>query len=219
LLPKDFVVIGKDSTFVKAKYPASVTGKFLFSELPSYNNDSGSVYLIFNSEIIDKVSYQNEWHFNLLDNTDGVSLERIDPNGSSNSQFNWNSAAEDVGFATPGRTNSQFMSAFSSGTLTLTNDVFSPDNDGFEDVLLVSYEMKEPGLLGKVQIFDDRGRLVRQLFSSELLGSNGTFSWDGLTDDQVKASIGVYVILFEAFSTDGGEIFTTKKALTLAGRL
>ena len=219
LFPKDFVVIGKDSTFVKAKYPASVTGKFLFSELPSYNNDSGSVYLIFNSEIIDKVSYQDEWHFDLLDNTDGVSLERIDPNGMSNSEFNWSSAAEDVGFATPGRINSQFMSAISSGTLTLTNDVFSPDNDGFEDVLLVSYEMNEPGLLGKVQIFDDRGRLVRKLFSSELLGTNGTFSWDGLTDDQVKASIGVYVILFEAFSTDGGEIFTTKKALTLAGRL
>jgi hypothetical protein len=52
-----------------------------------------------------------------------------------------------------------------------------------------------------------------------LLGTNGTFSWDGLTDSKVKASIGVYVILFEAFSTDGGEIFATKKALTLAGRL
>jgi hypothetical protein len=51
------------------------------------------------------------------------------------------------------------------------------------------------------------------------LGSNGTFSWDGLTDSQVKASIGIYVLLFESFSTDGREIFTTKKAVTLAGRL
>jgi hypothetical protein len=61
--------------------------------------------------------------------------------------------------------------------------------------------------------------LVRKLFSNELLGSKGTFTWDGLTDNQVKASIGVYVILFEAFSTDGSVIFTTKKAITLAGRL
>lgn len=219
LFPHDYVVLGKDSNFVKSNYPASVSGKFLFSELPSYNNDSGSVYLIYNSEIIDKVSYLDDWHFDLLDNTDGVSLERIDPNGESSSSFNWHSAAEDVGFATPGGVNSQFLSAVSNGVITLTNDVFSPDNDGFEDVLQVSYQMNESGLLGKVTIFDDRGRLVRKLFSNELLGSKGTFTWDGLSDNQVKASIGVYVILFEAFSTNGGEIFTTKKAVTLAGRL
>jgi hypothetical protein len=219
LFPNDYIVLGKDSNFVKANYPASVAGKFLYAELPSYNNDSGSVYLVYNSEIIDKVSYLDEWHFDLLDNTDGVSLERIDPNGESNSAFNWHSAAEDLGFATPGRVNSQFLSAVSNGTITLTNDVFSPDNDGFEDVLQISYEMNESGLLGKATIFDDRGRPIRKLFSNELLGSKGTFSWNGLTENQVKASIGVYVILFEAFSTDGGVIFTTKKAVTLAGRL
>jgi hypothetical protein len=219
LFPNDFVVIGKDSNFVKANYPVSVSGKFLYIELPSYNNDSGSVYLIYNAEIIDKVTYLDAWHFDLLDNTDGVSLERIDPNGESSSPFNWHSAAEDVDFATPGRVNSQFLSAISNGTMTLTNDVFSPDNDGFEDVLQISYEMVESGLLGKATIFDDRGRPIRKIFSNELLGSKGTFTWDGVTDNQVKASIGVYVILFEAFSTDGREIFTTKKAVTLAGRL
>ena len=219
LFPHDFVVIGKDSNFVKANYPVSVSGKFLYAELPSYNNDSGSVYLIYNSEIIDKVSYLDAWHFDLLDNTDGVSLERIDPNGESSSSFNWHSAAEEIGFATPGRVNSQFLSALSNGEITLTNDVFSPDNDGFEDVLQISYEMIESGLLGKATIYDDRGRLIRKLFSNELLGSKGTFTWDGLSDNQIKASIGVYVLLFEAFSTDGGVIFTTKKAITLAGRL
>ncbi len=219
LYPRDYAVVGKDSNFVKVNYPASVLGKFVYAELPSYNNDSGSVYLLFNSEIIDKVSYLDEWHFDLLDNTDGVSLERIDPNGLSSSEFNWHSAAEDIGFATPGRVNSQFLPAVSNGEIKLTSDIFSPDNDGFEDILQVSYEMNEPSLLGKVTIYDDRGRLIRKLFSNELLGSKGTFTWDGLTDSQVKASIGVYVLLFEAFSTDGREIFTTKKAVTLAGKL
>ncbi|MFM7636250.1 MAG: lamin tail domain-containing protein, partial [Crocinitomicaceae bacterium] len=190
LQPNDYVVLGKDSNFVKQNYPFAVPGKFLFSELPSYNNDSGTVYLIYNAEIIDRVSYLDEWHFDLLDNTDGVSLERIDPNGLSNSEFNWHSAAEDYGFGTPGRKNSQFLSAVSNGTITLTKDVFSPDNDGFEDVLQISYEMNESGLLGKATIFDDRGRPVRKLFGNELLGSKGTFSWDGVTDNQVKASIG-----------------------------
>jgi hypothetical protein len=211
--------VGKDSNFVKANYPASVSGKFVYAELPSYNNDSGSVYLLFNSEIIDKVSYQDEWHFDLLDNTDGVSLERIDPNGLSSSEFNWHSAAEDIGFATPGRVNSQFLPAVSNGEITLTSDIFSPDNDGFEDILQVSYEMNEPSLLGKVTIYDDRGRLIRKLFSNELLGSIGTFTWDGVTDSQNKASIGVYILLFEAFSTNGSVIFISKNAVTLAGKL
>jgi hypothetical protein len=219
LQPNDYVVLGKDSSFVKQNYPFSVSGNFLYTELPSYNNDSGTVYLVYNSEIIDKVSYLDAWHFDLLDVTDGVSLERIDPSGLSSSEFNWHSAAEDVAFATPGRVNSQYRPVVSSGEISLSSDIFSPDNDGFQDVLQVSYELTNPGMLGKAQIFDDRGRLVRTIFTNELMGTSGTFTWDGLTDKQVKASIGVYVLVVEVFSTEGGVFFTKQKAITLAGKL
>ena len=219
LQPNDYVVLGKDSSFVKQNYPFAVLGKFLFIELPSYNNDSGTVYLIYNAEIIDKVSYLNEWHFDLLDNTDGVSLERIDPNGLSDSEFNWHSAAEDYGFGTPGRKNSQFLPAVSNGNLTLTNEVFSPDNDGFEDILQISYTLSEPGMLAKAQMFDERGRLVKTIFSNEYLGTEGVFYWDGTTENQAKASIGIYILRFEVFSTSGGVFFVAKKAVTLAGKL
>lgn len=219
LEPNEYVVIGKDSNFVKMTYPFAVPGRFLYAELPSYNNDSGTVYLIYNQEIIDKVSYLDEWHFDLLDNTDGVSLERIDPNGASSSAFNWHSAAEAIGFATPGRKNSQYLPAISNGVVSFTSEVLSPDNDGFEDVLQINYEVTEAGLLGKITIYDDRGRLIRNLFSNELLGTSGTFTWDGTTDAQTKASIGVYVVVFEAFSTNGGVFFTKKLAVTLAGKL
>ena len=219
LQPNDYVVLGKDSSFVKQNYPFSVSGKFLYSELPSYNNDSGTVYLVYNSEIIDKVSYLDAWHFDLLDVTDRVSLERIDPSGLSSSEYNWHSAAEDIGFGTPGRVNSQYRPVVSSGEISLSSDIFSPDNDGFQDVLQVSYELTNPGMLGKAQIFDDRGRLVRTIFTNELMGTSGTFTWDGLTDKQVKASIGVYVLVVEVFSTEGGVFFTKQKAITLAGKL
>jgi hypothetical protein len=219
LLPNEYVVLGKDSTFVKQNYPFSVSGKFLFAELPSYNNDSGTVYLIYNAEIIDKVSYLDEWHFDLLDNTDGVSLERIDPNGLSDSEFNWHSAAEDYGFGTPGRKNSQYSPIISNGIITLTGEVFSPDNDGFEDVMQVSYVLSEAGMLGKAQIFDEQGRLIRTIFSNEYLGTAGVFYWDGTRDNQTKASIGIYILRVEVFSTNGGVFFTSKKAITLAGKL
>jgi hypothetical protein len=219
LEPNEYVVVGKDSNFVKMTYPFAVPGRFLYAELPSYNNDSGTVYLIYNQEVIDKVSYLDAWHFDLLDDTDGVSLERIDPNGASSSEFNWHSAAESIGFATPGRKNSQFLPALSNGKINLTSEVISPDSDGFEDILQINYQMSEPGLLGKITIYDDRGRLIRTLFSNELLATSGFFTWDGTTDEQVKASIGVYVLIFEAFSTNGGVFFTNKLAVTVAGKL
>ena len=219
LNPNDYVVIGKDSNFVKQNYPFSVSGKFAYSILPSYNNDSGTVYLIYDNEIIDRVSYLDTWHFDLLDNTDGVSLERIDPNGESSSQYNWHSAAEDYGFATPGRKNSQYLPALSNGTLSLTSEVFSPDNDGYEDIMQFTYELTEPGMLGKAQIYDEKGRLIKTIFSNEYMGTQGTYYWDGTTEKEVKASIGIYLLKFEVFSTSGGVFFTTKKAFTLAGKL
>ena len=219
LKPSDFVVLGKDSSFVKQTYPFSVPGKFLYAELPSYDNDSSTVYIIYNSEVIDQVSYLDTWHFKLLDNTDGVSLERIDPNGLSSSSFNWHSAAESIGFASPGRKNSQYLPALTNGNFNLSSELISPDNDGYQDVVQLNYQMSEAGMLGKVTIYDDRGRLIRTICSNELLGTEGTLSWDGLTDNFVKASIGVYVLFFEAFSTNGSLFFAQRKAITVAGKL
>lgn len=219
LKPNDFVVLGEDSSFVKQTYPFSVPGKFLYAELPSYDNDSSTVYIIYNSEVIDQVSYLDTWHFKLLDNTDGVSLERIDPNGLSSSSFNWHSAAESIGFASPGRKNSQYLPALTNGNFNLSSELISPDNDGYQDVVQLNYQMSEAGMLGKVTIYDDQGRLIRTICSNELLGTEGTLSWDGLTDNFVKSSIGVYVLFFEAFSTNGSLFFAQRKALTVAGKL
>jgi hypothetical protein len=214
-----YAVLGKDSSFVKQNYPASIPGTFVYSETPSFNNDSSSVYLLYNNQVMDHVSYTADWHFAILDNTDGVSLERIDPNGISNNSANWHSAAEAIGFATPGAQNSQFRPAVSNGEFSFTSATLSPDNDGYEDVLQVNYDMSQSGLLGSFTIYDDRGRLIRSLYKNELLGSTGSFTWDGVTDQQVKATIGTYIAVFEAFSLDGGLMFSKTKAFVVAGKL
>lgn len=219
LSPGEYAVLGKDSSFVKQNYPATVPGHFIQMDLPSYTNDSSTVFLIWNFQVLDKVSYSIDWHFPLLDVTDGVSLERIDPNGVSNSSSNWHSAAEAIGFATPGGKNSQYYPAVENGEFDFTSNTVSPDNDGFEDVLIITYQMNEPGLLGKFLIYDDRGRLIKSLFSNELLATSGSFTWDGVTDENVKASIGTYVAVFEAFSLDAGTVFTKTKAFVVAGKI
>jgi hypothetical protein len=217
--PKEYAVIGKDSIFVKQNYPAAIPGTFVYCELPTFTNDSSTVYLVYDAAIIDKVSYSDDWHFKLLDNTDGVSLEKIDPSGLSDDSNNWHSAAEAIGFATPGGKNSQYLPALLSGEFTFASQIISPDNDGNEDFLQITYAMSESGLLGKFTIFDDRGREVRTLFSNELLASSGTFTWDGISDQGVKAKIGTHVAVFEAFSTNGALIYTKTKAFVVAGKI
>lgn len=220
LKPGAFAVLGKDSSFVKQNYPFHGVGTFVYAELPSYNNDSGSVYLFNeNQTLLDLVKYSNEWQFPLLDDVDGVSLERLDPNGLSSNGMNWHSAAEAVKFGTPGLKNSQYLPVTVNGSFSLESDLFSPDMDGYLDVMQATYSMAQPSCLGTVTIYDERGRLIRTLFKNQLLSSSGSFSWNGVKDDQTKASIGVYVIVFEAFSLDGGLLFTGRKAVTLAGNI
>jgi hypothetical protein len=219
LEPNSYVAISEDTSFLLENYPASVSGRMIQMDMPSYNIDSGTVYLFYNSEQIDRVSYSEEWQFSLLDNSDGVSLERILPNAPSNQNDNWHSAAESIGFATPGRINSQFQFGSSSESISLSKDIFSPDQDGFEDVLVLNYSFSLPGNLGKACIFDDMGREVKTLFANELLGTTGFFTWDGVHENQTKAPIGIYILLMEVFSTDDGVIFTKKIPFTLAGKL
>jgi hypothetical protein len=220
LKPGAYAVLGKDSVFAQQNYPFHGSGTFVYALLPSYNNDSGSVYLFNeNQTLVDLVKYSNEWQFPLLDDVDGVSLERIDPNGASSDGMNWHSAAEAVKFGTPGLKNSQYLPVTVNGSFTLESDLFSPDMDGYLDVMQATYSMAQTSCLGTVNIYDERGRLIRTLFKNQLLGSTGSFSWNGVKDDQTKASIGVYVIVFEAFSLDGGLIFTGRKAVTVAGNI
>lgn len=219
LKPAQYAVIGNDSAFVKTTYPAAVTGTFIQCETPSYNNDSGTVYLFYDSLLLEKVAYSSKWHFPLLENTDGVALERINPNNSHNDENNWHSAAEAIGFGTPGKINSQTLNQQQQGDFQLSSKTISPDNDGYEDFLLIHYQLLKSGMVGSIKIYDAAGRLIKQLISNELFGTSGEFKWDGTRDSGVKATLGNYIVLFEAFSLSSGEKFTKTKVVIVAGKL
>lgn len=219
LAPDSYAVMAEDTAEAKMTFYTHEAGRFIEMDLPTWSNDSGTVYLIANNVLLDKVSYLEDWHFQFLDDFDGKSLERIDPDGPSNDKNNWHTAAEAIGFGTPGLKNSQYYPAVADGDFSFTSETISPDNDGFEDVLQVNYELPENGLLGDFRIFDDRGRLIATVFKAELLGASGTFVWDGTRDDDSKASIGTYVAVFEAFSVDGEARFAKRKAFVVAGKL
>ena len=219
LAPHGYAVLGSDSSFVKQHYPFTVPGSFVSSETPAYSVDSGTVLLYYFDQLMDTVSYSTDWHFPLLESTDGVSLERIHSDGPSNAKSNWHSAAEAYGFASPGMKNTQDMQGETGGDFSLSHAIISPDNDGKDDVIGFHYEMLEPGMLGTLTVYDDEGREVKKIMNNELLGISGNVTWDGITKDQFKANIGTYIAVFEAFSLNGQSTVNKRKAFVVAGRL
>ena len=221
LKPRDYVVITKDYSITRARYATNAPNKFIELEtLPSYSNDDGTVYILsLDGTVSDKFTYSSDFHFALLRDDDGVSLERLDFNTATQDESNWHSAAEEVGFATPGIKNSQFNPAVSTEKfVSVSPELFSPDNDGFEDVLTISYSMNEPGFVGNITIYDANGRLIRTLVQNQLLATEGSFTWDGITNDNLKARIGRYVILFEVYNLDG-TVKAEKVSCVVAHRL
>ncbi len=203
--PKDYIVVTTDPQIVKSQYITKNPKAFLKIEsLPSFPNDEGTA-IILNAQgnIVDEVDYSDKWHFPLLHNTEGVSLERINYDGPS-VQDNFHSAATSAGYGTPGYKNSQYKLAKKiHGYITVTPEIFSPDNDGNDDFATISYSFPSPGYVANITIFDALGRPVRYLEQNALSGIKGYYRWDGLDDKNRKLPQGIYIIYTEIFNKDG----------------
>lgn len=220
LLPGQYVAVATDVANVLSNYPLGHADRLVQATLPSYNNGSGTViFMGATGDTLDLFNYSDALQFALLKSVDGVSLERMDPDRPTSDNSNWHSAAEAVNFATPGYQNSQYAPApEANGEITIDPAIFSPDNDGYQDVLTVAYKFNEPGFVGTMKVFDIAGREVRTLMNNELLGTSGAVSWDGLMEGNEPARIGPYIIYMEAYDL-AGNVEKFRKTVVLAHRL
>ncbi len=218
--PGEYILLSENSAIVKNQYHTTNPSGFInMSNLPAMNIASGTVCLANSTDIIDLFQYYENMHFPLLNVTKGVSLERIDFNRPTQDKTNWHSAAEAVGFATPAYQNSQYSKAGETdNAIEIAPDIFSPDEDGMNDIFNVHYHFDTPGLIANITIYDSKGRSVKQLVRNELLGVTGTFSWDGIDENREKAKIGIYVVFVEVFDLTG-KTRHYKKTCVLASKI
>ena len=204
--PKDFMVVTESKSLVLNDYVANDPEAFIeIGSMPSYNDDKSNV-IILNEQgnIIDEVAYSDKWHFKLISNDEGVSLERIDYDAVSQNEQNWHSAATSVGYGTPTYKNSQYrIDAGVQGEITVTPDIVSPDNDGTDDFATINYRFPEPGYVANITIFDGSGRPAKALVQNALCGIKGYFRWDGLGEKNQKLPVGIYIIYTEIFNLQG----------------
>ncbi len=209
IFPGDYVVLTSDPTFVLTSWPKSIAGLIHISTIPAWSNDQGNVSLFHQQGadliLLDGFDYTADMHHPLLDDPEGVSLERVSLVQPTNLPANWQSASEDAGFATPTLTNSQFreINEDPGEGFSLESKVFSPDGDGWQDALIVRYLLEESGQILNLKIFDREGRFVKDLANTQYLGRDGFLVWNGDIEGGQSANPGIYVLWFERYRLDG----------------
>ncbi|WP_116541866.1 lamin tail domain-containing protein [Pontibacter virosus] len=219
LAPGQYVVLTINPENIKNNYPAGREETFLqMASLPSYPDAAGSVVVLqADNRIADRFDYTERMHFSLIDDRNGISLERIRLDGPTTAD-NFHSAATSVG-ATPGYLNSQSQPGIAAQRMfTIEPKVFSPDGDGYEDFTTINYSADQSGLVASITVFDAQGREVRKLVRNELLATSGFFRWDGTRQDGSKAAIGYYLFYIELFDLDGQKS-VHKERVVIGGQL
>jgi len=205
----EYIAISPDIAFLEEEYKPVIDANLLRHDIPSFNNADGNVSIeriIDGLPVsIDSFDYREDMHYVLIDDTEGVSLERLSFQLDSNDEENWQSSTEPVNYATPGYANAQMIGAIEPGpeAFTLGTQMFSPNGDGDNDRLILQYALEKDGYVANIQIFNSNGFPVRSLVENQLLATNGIISWDGLNNDGDISSIGMYIVLYELFHPDG----------------
>jgi len=222
LAPGQLVALTSDVGILQAQYPTSADPAALLAvpSFPALDNSAGTVIISSSTGTeVDRYAYDKSQQLTLLSTQAGVSLERIRANGPS-AASNFHSAASTVGYATPGRPNSQAQDAVGNGQeLAMVPELFTPDDDGQQDFTTLNYQLDQPGYVGSVTVYDALGQLTRRLLRNESLPTTGFVQWDGLDEHGRKAAVGYYLVHVELFRPSGGERREYKKTVVVGARL
>ena len=212
----DYVVLTKDAASVEACFTVRYKEKLMECSLPTYPNSGGSVILTSaDSLIVDRFDYQPSMHSRMLRDKAGVSLERRSFERPTSEAANWFSAASTAGFGTPTAPNSQSDERLAlNSDFELSSTLFSPDGDGYQDELEISYRLDASDLVGDVDLYNAAGQRVRRVLGNALMGAAGTLRWDGLDDHGTRCTSGRYLLIIKLYNT-GSTVQTLRRTVSI----
>ncbi len=226
ILPKGYICVSKNSQALKKDFNTPQEAEFVdVNYFSSLSNSEAGIYLIDKKDttICDEVFYSEKWHHPLIRDDKGVSLEKVNPLFDSNNPNSWHSASFDVNYGTPGYKNSQYIENSKKddskkATVWVEPEVFTPDNDGNQDICFIKYKTEDFGNTANIMIFTSAGVKVRQIASSHLLSDDGYIIWDGKTDRGKNVNPGIYVLYFEIINTKTGSRKVEKLPIVVSAR-
>ena len=206
LAPGEYLALTEDLDALKGDYPsAHEQNIFEVDDMPTLNDDAGSIAIATSyGMLVDYFIYSKSQHSIFIKDPEGVSLERIALNIPTNDIQNWKSSSTMSDNATPGYLNSNSRNDLDVNVepIRIEPEVFIPLN-GQPDFVRIHYDFDRGGYIANVMVLDAQGHPVKHLANNEILGTQGTFRWDGDRDDGDKIRVGYYLVLFEVFDSAG----------------
>ncbi len=227
---KNYLLLSEDPESVLELYyddtpetMIAVNALVLENKLPSYNNDEGWVYLLNEAgDTIDYMFYEDAMHHPVIEDDNGISLEKYGTDQISNDARNWSSATTGPPIVngpkgTPGRPNSiRNTPGEVSEVFYVEPELFIPYNNGFYDHIDFHWNLPESSAYAaSITIYTDNGREVLRLLNNEPVPTQGSSSWNGTSETGSPLAPGIYIALFEAFEPTGATI-TEKQIFTIA---
>lgn len=218
IFPGDYLTITTNKELLADFYSIDVLRNILQPEKwQNLSNEGGKIGLFTPSgSVIDEAYYEKEMHFEMLNKTAGVSLERIAYSVSGLDKNNWHSASSNSNYASPCKQNSQyFLLNRNKNDFIIKPEEISPDNDGDNDYLSISYQFDKPGYLISIYIYNTQGMLVTKIANNEMCGFNGSYFWEGIDDNGNKLPFGYYIVYCSAMHPQGYKKVEKKSILVL----
>ncbi len=207
LSAQGYLALSKNPSMDSIHYNCPAYSKFTsMTSWATLNNEGATIVLCNNTNdtLFDIMTYSPNWHHPLIQNSKGVALEKINPQLNSNEAEHWHSASSEQNYGTPGYQNSQFIyltSIQKKSEFWLEKAVFSPNNDGYDDLVQLNYRFNETAWMANITIFDASGKIIKRFNKNELLSTEGLLFWNGKTDNNRLADAGIYIIYIETTNT------------------
>jgi hypothetical protein len=222
LFPGNFLAITGSVAGINKHYTVkdkkAIVEQFDFPTLP---DNKGIIAILDKSySVLDEFNYNVAMHFAQLSSSEGVSLERLRADLPTQLKSNWHSASQTSGYATPGYINSQAEDGTltsETGEVSITPEVFTPDNDGHDDVLTIKMNPGQADCTATINIYNSSGRIIKHLLPKSSLSLENTFTWDGTSDEHKVQPSGIYLLHFQLFYGNG-KVKEIKKTCVLGLR-
>lgn len=209
IAPNSYMAFTKDPQDLINVYPKGKINAVVSTEIPPMGDEGAVLLLSYRKwpevQLLDSAVCDQSWHNPFLKEDEGVSLEKVNFDIPSALRSGWESAAESYGFATPGTANShswtQISSEFDKPYL-IHPKVFSPDNDGVDDLVWINFQDIEPGYKCAIDIFDVSGLFLNRIFNG-IPATREIMSWNGISYEGTQSIPGNYIMVIQLLNAAG----------------